>query len=244
MTIQRDLRHAKRETMERLAALRDEAKLQLHLLSLDARQSWSVLETEIAALEARANQGGDKVSEATERAAHQLAARLREVMANRFNHSTGLSTNVRSLMSAAVHACRRGDSLSRAAQLMWENDCGAVPIVGDDGVVGLITDRDICMATYTQGKAPSELVVDNAMSSSLFSCGPDDSIGDVLAMMRDRRVRRAPVVGANGTLLGIVAIADVVRWAHATNNPAVDDAVLEALAAISSPHLDLSAAAE
>lgn len=245
MSIQHELRHAKRQTMERLVALRDEAKLQLHLLSLDARERWNALEKEIGMLEERANRGGEKVSDAVEEAAQELASGLRELMASEVNHSAGLLTNTRSLMSTSLHSCGPDDSLARAAQLMWENDCGAVTVVVDSVVVGIITDRDVCMATYTQGKAPSELVVGSAMSRELFSCGPDESIGDVLAIMADKRVRRVPVVGASGKLLGVIALADIARWANAIHNPTVEAALTETLAAISAlPRNKLAAAAE
>jgi Mg/Co/Ni transporter MgtE len=70
------------------------------------------------------------------------------------------TTNVRDLMTTAVRSCTTGDNLQRAAQIMWESDCGVVPVVDRDGrLVGMITDRDICMAAYTQGKPLSHIGV-------------------------------------------------------------------------------------
>lgn len=233
MSIKTDLRHAQRRTFERLAALRDETKLQLHLLSLDARKTWNELEKEILALEERSERDGEKATEALKDAARGLAGRLSDFLTSQLNHSAGLLTSVRSLMTAHVCTCGPDDSLSRAAQLMWDADCGAIPVVVDQKVAGVITDRDICMATYTQGKAPSELRVAVAMSREPFSCHPDDSLADALAMMADKRVRRLPVLSADGKPLGVLAFADVARWARAVASPAVATALVEALAAIS-----------
>jgi len=77
---------------------------------------------------------------------------------------------VEQLMNQPVHTCRRTDSLNRAAQLMWDNDCGVLPVVDDRGLLaGVITDRDICMASYTQGRSLLELVVERAMAKKVFA---------------------------------------------------------------------------
>ncbi len=76
--------------------------------------------------------------------------------------------NVSDLMTTAVKSCVIGDSLQRAAQLMWENDCGVVPVLDGEGrVVGMITDRDICMAAYTHGQALWQLPVSGAMAKQV-----------------------------------------------------------------------------
>src|ERR1700693_2016345 len=81
------------------------------------------------------------------------------------------------LMTKEVRACHQHDSLNRAAQLMWENDCGAVPVVDSDlKVIGMLTDRDICMAAYTQGIALVEASVGSAMSCDVCVCGASDNI--------------------------------------------------------------------
>lgn len=232
MSIKSDVRHAKRQAVERLLALRDETKVQLHLLSLDARKRWDELEKEIVALEERASREGEKAVEAVAETASDLTRTLNELMARQVNHSVGLLTSVSSLMETHVRTCRPDEPLSRAAQLMWETDCGVVPVVAEDEVVGLLTDRDICMATYTQGKAPEALRVDSAMSKEVFGCLPDDSIGAALTSMGAKRVRRLPVMNAERRLLGILSLADVIRWARPLDNPAADAALTDALAAI------------
>jgi CBS domain-containing protein len=95
---------------------------------------------------------------------------------------------------------------------MWERDCGAVPVLDQEGsVVAMLTDRDLCMAAMTQGKALSEIRVSSAMSRSLWACRPDDDLSQAEALMRTRKVRRLPVVDAEGRLLGILSLSDLAR---------------------------------
>lgn len=233
MSIKTDARHAKHQVMEQLAALRDEATIQLHLLSLDARKRWSELDAEIGAIENRVNRDGEKATEALRETAQGLTRTVREFVASQLNKSAGLLTNVRSVMTTHARACSPDDTLTRAAHLMWEFNCGAVPVVQHERVVAMVTDRDICMATYIQGKAPEELRVESAMSKTLFSCAPDDSVGVALGTMGDHGVRRLPVVSPDGGLLGIIALADVARWARSLANPTVEAALTDTLATIS-----------
>lgn len=244
MSMKREARHAKKQILEQLSALRDEGKVQLHLLSLDAKQRWLELEKQVSKLESSVDHEGEKAVEILQRAAHDLTQNLTEFMTQHLNHGAGLLTSARSLMSTHVRACSPDDSLAQAAQLMWNNDCGAIAVLADDRVVAVITDRDVCMATFTQGRAPSQLHVQGAMSKQLFSCAPDASIASVLATMADKHVRRLPVVSEDARLLGIISLADVARWAKSVTNPAVDAAVIETLGSISghAPHKLPSAA--
>ena len=123
---------------------------------------------------------------------------------------------VENLMTRKTHACQPGDSLAYAAQLLWEHDCGCVPVCSGGGVphvVGVITDRDICMDALFQGKALQDLRVSEAMSRSLTTCRPSDSLAQTERIMREARVRRLPVVNGDGALLGMVSLADLAREA-------------------------------
>jgi CBS domain-containing protein len=106
-------------------------------------------------------------------------------------------------------------SLAEAAALMWEHDCGAVPVVNvDDKVVGMITDRDICFGATTKNHAPSEISVGEVITGRVFSCAPDDDIREALKTMRRERVRRLPVVDEGGALRGIVSLKDIALRAE------------------------------
>lgn len=118
---------------------------------------------------------------------------------------------VKQIMSQPVATCRSNDPLHIAAQRMWDSDCGVVPVVNDEGcAVAMITDRDICMAAYTQGKPLAEIEVRSAMSHEFFSCGPNDSLQEVEEMMRSHSIRRVPVLDEVGRPVGIVSMNDLV----------------------------------
>src|SRR5690606_8688971 len=108
------------------------------------------------------------------------------------------------IMSKPVQCCGTDDPLSRAAQLMWEHDCGAVTVLGPgDAVVGIITDRDLCMAAYLQGRPLAEIPVRSAMSREVVACAPSDSIESVESLMQRRQVRRVPVIDERGHPVGM-----------------------------------------
>jgi CBS domain-containing protein len=139
---------------------------------------------------------------------------------------------VADLMSRRVWTCHRDDTLERAAQLMWEHGCGVVPVVDDRGnVVGMVTDRDVCMAAYTQGLPLSRIPVHVAASHHVFAVRPDEAIAEACASMRQHRVRRLAVVDVGGNLVGILSLADIARHAWAVDR----EQVAEVLTDVSRP---------
>jgi CBS domain-containing protein len=118
-------------------------------------------------------------------------------------------------MTNEVQTCHPQDALTSAAQKMWEHDIGSLPVVDDsDQVIGMITDRDICMAAYTQGRSLSEIPVAVAMSKELFACTPNDSIKDAEDSLRSHQIRRLPVLTDQRKLVGIVSLSDIIREAE------------------------------
>ena len=123
---------------------------------------------------------------------------------------------VEKIMTKQVSSCSPDGTLAEAAQLMWEQDCGCLPVCAGDGatrVAGVITDRDICMSALFSGRPLHELRVSDAMSRQLESCRPGDSIADAERVMRQARIRRLPVVDEQGALLGMISLADLAREA-------------------------------
>ncbi|MCC7061266.1 MAG: CBS domain-containing protein [Planctomycetes bacterium] len=140
------------------------------------------------------------------------------------------------LMAREPRAVRLHERLDAAARVMWEQDCGFCPVLDSTGVlIGVLTDRDLCMAAYTQGKALFELPVTAAMARSVRTVRAEDTVQAVLAVMQQAQVHRAPVVDARGMLVGIISTNDLVR--AAANRPAAIDAnlVIKALATIGAP---------
>jgi len=150
---------------------------------------------------------------------------------------------VEQLMARDVLGCAPADSLNTAARIMWERDCGCVPVVehedGDARVVGMLTDRDICMAAYTQGRPLREIMVASAMAKGVRSCRSTDSIGTALKILQTNQLHRLPVLDPNDHLVGMLSLADVAREAaheHTRAGREVSDAqVAEVLEAISEP---------
>jgi len=145
---------------------------------------------------------------------------------------------IEQLMTREVKTVRPHDHLDQAARLMWENDCGCLPVVNDDGaVVGMITDRDVCMAAWTQGRAPAELDVRIAMSAELFTCGPNDGPRRVERIMQEHQVRRVPVTDEAGKLVGLVSLNDLARESQQRpgGGEVAQDGVARTLAAVCRP---------
>ena len=145
---------------------------------------------------------------------------------------------IEQLMSDNVHYCAPDDTLDVAARLMWDADCGCVPVCTGNGtprVVGMITDRDICMSALFEGRPLSDLRVAQAMSRELHVCRPWDSPVAVEQLMRDRQIRRVPVTDESGTLIGLISLADLARCVarQALSSADISDAELSTtLAAI------------
>ncbi len=124
---------------------------------------------------------------------------------------------VQELMSTQVKACAPEDSLERAAQLMWENDCGALPVSAGDAagrIAGMITDRDIAMSALFRHKALGELKVRDAMAKSVETCRTSDPVAQAEKIMREARIRRLPVLDGSGSLVGMISLADLAREAY------------------------------
>jgi predicted transcriptional regulator len=114
------------------------------------------------------------------------------------------------LMSHPAITCHVNDSLTRAAKLMWDHDCGVLPVVNDDGkLTGMITDRDICMAAFTQGRSLDEILVNSAMAKHVASAHPEQPLAEIEDLMARRQVRRIPIVDATDKPIGIISMNDL-----------------------------------
>lgn len=146
--------------------------------------------------------------------------------------------NVQDIMTSDVQCCGPDTNLAAVATMMWDSDCGALPVLNTNGqVMGMITDRDICMATATKNKAPSEITVWETTSGKAYTCKPTDDVHTALDLMKRERVRRLPVVDEEGVFQGIIAMNDFLlaaQEARGRSTPAVSyEDVVHALKAIS-----------
>ena len=119
---------------------------------------------------------------------------------------------VSDIMTREVATVRTDEKASAAARLMWDCDCGALPVLDETGrAVAVITDRDICMATLFQDRPPSQFPVSLAMSRDLHFCLPEHDVTTAEQRMRVQQIRRLAVLDADRRLVGIVSLADIVR---------------------------------
>lgn len=155
---------------------------------------------------------------------------------------------VKEVMTPNAKAIWLTESLADAAQLMWENDCGVLPIIKDGRkVIGMITDRDICMAVAMRDWNPSGVSVEEVMSGQVYSVNTEDDIDQALQVMQEHKIRRLPVINAEGELEGILSMNDVVLHANSAGDTASDriayDEVIKTFQAICEHPVPAAAAA-
>lgn len=133
---------------------------------------------------------------------------------------------VKEVMNTAVVTCAQDSGLGSVIDIMREHDCGFLPVVDSHGiVVGVITDRDVCLAGGTKRRSLARMSVKETMSHPVFSCFPDENIKAVLATMAKHRVRRLPVLNKSGHLVGVLSIDDIVHAPARPNTPTAEDIV-------------------
>ena len=123
---------------------------------------------------------------------------------------------VREMMTSDVKTCRPETNLAEAVRDMWEGDCGALPVVNDEGrVTSMITDRDICIAVATRGRSADRIAVREVAQGHAYTCLLDDDATAALQTMKVHKIRRLPVVDADGRVRGMLSLNDVVTHSGA-----------------------------
>ncbi|HEU5179763.1 MAG TPA: CBS domain-containing protein [Candidatus Polarisedimenticolia bacterium] len=147
---------------------------------------------------------------------------------------------IEKVMHRPVVTVKSDDHLGNAARLMWEEDCGVLPVVdAEDRVIAMITDRDVCMAAYTQGRPLESIPVSSAMSSQLFAVRATDAVEVAEREMGEKQVRRLPVLDTDGRVLGILSVNDLAREATRFSGGRVLDAntaLVRTLKEVGTPH--------
>lgn len=123
---------------------------------------------------------------------------------------------VKDMMTSDVHTCQPETNLAMAAMQMWDGDFGVLPVVADGRkVVGMITDRDICMAAASKQRDPATIRVEEVVTGQVYGCSPDTDIHEALKIMQQRQVRRLPIINADdGKLAGILSLNDIALKAQ------------------------------
>jgi CBS domain-containing protein len=142
---------------------------------------------------------------------------------------------VKDIMTDEPRTCSPDVNLAAAAALMLDGDCGILPVVEDGKLVGVVTDRDMFIALATRNRRASEITVRGVVQTPVYACGPDDDVEAALETMKRHCVRRLPVKGFGGTIMGIVSMNDIVL-ASGPRKPVRDAEVMSTLQAICAHH--------
>jgi CBS domain-containing protein len=145
---------------------------------------------------------------------------------------------VKDVMNKPAVTCPETACLDHPARLMWEFDCGVIPVVDAAGKPGgIITDRDICMAAYTQGRPLADIPVTTAMARAVIATHTGEPIERAEQLMREHQVRRLPVLDGDASVVGVVSLNDLARLAARAHRSAVDREVVQTLAEVCRPRL-------
>lgn len=142
---------------------------------------------------------------------------------------------IKDIMTAEPRTCSLATNLATAAALMLDGDCGILPVVEGGKLVGVVTDRDMFIALATRNKRASEIAAGEVVQTPVHTCGPDDDVHVALATMKQHRVRRLPVEGSGGTVMGIVSMNDILLVAGA-RKPVREVEVVDTFQAICAHH--------
>lgn len=134
-------------------------------------------------------------------------------------------------MTTDVGFCFAEENLSKAVEIMWQRDCGAVPVVDNEKkVFGIITDRDVAVAASSRNRTAAKIKIGEVIVKRVFTCREKDDAEDALKKMRRAKVKRLPVVSENGVIIGIVSITDLILKA-----PKLKKKIYSVLKAIAKP---------
>ncbi len=152
--------------------------------------------------------------------------------------------NVNEAMTTSVKYCSGNSSLDEVARMMWDNDCGAIPVVSDDNrPIGIVTDRDIAMCAMHRHEPLWNIQASQVIEGQRLVCvNQRDAIEHCVERMREACVRRVVVTDDNGVLCGIVSLGDTVAFTDRdTDNddiPAVEPSqLIGMLRKVSAHHL-------
>jgi CBS domain-containing protein len=142
---------------------------------------------------------------------------------------------VKDIMTTDLRVCTPDTTLAEAAHLMWQGDCGFLPVVDEGELVGVVTDRDMYIALGTQNARAADVRIGAVAVTDLTTCTPEDDVQAALAAMGKARIRRLPVVGFGNSLLGVLSLNDILLAAGEGSSVQPRD-VVETLQAICGHH--------
>lgn len=140
---------------------------------------------------------------------------------------------VQDIMTTAPETCRTATNLAVAVERLWNADCGVLPVTDENArLTGIITDRDICIALGTRNRPASSVRVDEVMRRPVETCRTDEDVNVALGRMKERRVRRLPVLDDQGKLVGMLSLNDIVLATGSGANAVKPRVVMQTFKAI------------
>jgi CBS domain-containing protein len=139
---------------------------------------------------------------------------------------------VQEIMTVQPRTCSPQTTLAATAAMLLDGDCGMLPVVDQDRLIGVVTDRDMFIALATRNARASDLRVGEVVQVPAYTCRPDDDIQTALDSMARHSVRRLPVEATNGRLVGVVSLRDLVL-ASGARKPVRESEIVSTLQAIS-----------
>jgi CBS domain-containing protein len=138
---------------------------------------------------------------------------------------------VKEICTHAVKSCTRDSNLAEVGALMWDGDCGLLPVLDETGkVVGVITDRDVCMSAATNHRPAAQIAVREVIGTRVLTCRLNDEIRQALKTIRTEKVRRLPVVDGDGLLQGMLSLNDLALASKPERDATPTDVTYEDLA--------------
>jgi CBS domain-containing protein len=155
-----------------------------------------------------------------------------------FSHSRYDLEKVRAheIMTRSVVTVQSDDTVERAAQLMGNNNCGALPVV-DNGnrLIGMVTDRDLTIRSSGLGRDPRQARIGDCMTHGSFACHANNSLKDCMRQMSRHQIRRLPIINDHNQVIGIISQADLARYTGAYPGQGARRAMADVLSAVSEP---------
>lgn len=179
---------------------------------------------------------GDEEAERRRRRDYRTNAQTERWQTPRYTQAEWDELRAGDVMTRRVMTVYEDDTLTQAARLMEEGDCGALPVVNSSGrFTGMITDRDIAVRAIARGLDPRRTRVEDCMSDETFACHVSDSLRECMRQMSRHQIRRLPIINDREQVIGILSQADLARQADDYNGQGSRRAFADTVAAVSEP---------
>ena len=118
---------------------------------------------------------------------------------------------VKDAMHDGVETATSSMPVTEVAGIMMRHDIGALPVVDETGLIGMVTDRDIACKALVEGKPPPQIFAKDVMTTTPIYCRDTEEVSDAVHLMENNRIRRLPVLDADDNLVGMLSLGDVAH---------------------------------